>query len=641
MPRPSHPSDAAPSPARGGDCSDLLVQYLDQIGVGYVFGVPGGAIEPLVNALARGMRRGGPKLVIARHEAGAAFMADGYARETGRLGVCFATTGPGATNLITGVASAHQNKVPLLAVTAQTPLETFGRGAMQESGGANLDTVGMFEHCTRLSTLISHPGQFEHKLVSAILAAFREPCRATHLSVPLDVLRAPTPASRPALNLARMLEGAELHDRAALIRLAQEIEAAAHPVFVVGEGARDAVGWILSLAVRLDAPVVTTPHGKGLVSGYHPQFRGVFGFSGHASAAAVLRAPETDCIVAVGTSFGEWASAGWDEAALLNARLIHVDSDHENIAAAPQARLHVRGAPRRIFEELHDLLAARDAASSTALRSASGRPWLKLVYSNDATTAQPRADLEPQCLLDEPSKYRDDSAPIKPQRLMRDLPQLLPPGTRYLADGNSASFWAIHYLHVPDRRRTERRRAGERRALRTTDGATERRSAGTRRAGERRRAWSGVFRSSMEFTCMGFAIGASVGTAFGNPEAPVVCLTGDGSILMNGQEITVAAQHGLTVLFVVMNDSALGTIKHGQRLSGAEQVGYELPMIDFAEFARVLGVPGHVVHSPADLAALDFAEICQRRGPTLIDVRIDPEEVPPLTNRMRGLGALA
>lgn len=624
--------------AQQGDCADLLVRYLEQIGVEYVFGVPGGAIEPFVNAVARGMRRGGPKLIVARHEAGAAFMADGYARETGRLGVCFATTGPGATNLITGVASANANKVPVLAITAQTPLETFGRGAMQESGGSILDTVGMFEHCTRLSTLVSHPGQFEHKLVSAILAAFRPPCRATHLSVPLDVMRAPIPAAQPALHLARMLEAAELHDDVALLSLAQEIESAAHPVFVVGEGARDAVGWILALALRLNAPVVTTPHGKGLVSGYHPQFRGVFGFSGHASAAAVLRTPETDCIIAVGTSFGEWASAGWDENGLLNHRLIHVDADLENFAAAPQARLQVRGSPARVFERLHDLLVV-DQPPET--RRPGRRPWLRLVYPTDGTGENPTAKgADPNCLLDDPSKYLSDDVPIKPQRLMRELSRRLPPGTRYLADGNSATFWAIHYLHAPDRRMAERRDAGDRRNLRAAGDGTEQRTRSVRRSGERRRAWSGLFRSSAEFTCMGFAIGGAVGTAFGNPDVPVVCLTGDGSVLMNGQEITVAAQHGLNVLFVVLNDSALGTIKHGQRLSGAEPIGYELPTVDFAEFARVLGVPGHVIHSPTDLATLDFQSICARRGPTLLDVRIDPEEIPPLSQRVRGLASV-
>lgn len=119
------------------ELGDLLVGYLDQLEVDYLFGVPGGAIEPLYNALARSERRGGVRSVVARHESGAAFMADGYARETGRLGVCCSTTGPGATNLITGVASALADNVPMLVITAQTALPHFGKGAFQESSCAD------------------------------------------------------------------------------------------------------------------------------------------------------------------------------------------------------------------------------------------------------------------------------------------------------------------------------------------------------------------------------------------------------------------------------------------------------------------------------------------------------------------------
>jgi hypothetical protein len=116
--------------------ADLVVACLENLGVEYVFGVPGGAIEPLYSALARSGRRGGPQAVAARHEAGAAFMADGYARETGRIGVCIATSGPGATNLITGVACAYDNGIPMLVITGQPPIHSFGKNALQESGDA-------------------------------------------------------------------------------------------------------------------------------------------------------------------------------------------------------------------------------------------------------------------------------------------------------------------------------------------------------------------------------------------------------------------------------------------------------------------------------------------------------------------------
>lgn len=141
----------------------------------------------------------------------------------------------------------------------------------------------------------------------------------------------------------------------------------------------------------------------------------------------------------------------------------------------------------------------------------------------------------------------------------------------------------------------------------------------------------------MDFAPMGWAIGAAVGIARAKPDCPVVCLTGDGSYLMNGQEITVAAQEGLSVIFVILNDSALGMVKHGQQLAGAERVAFELPDVDYALLAQALGVPGHVIRSPADFEALDMPALLGRRGPTLLDVRIDAEEVPPMDLRMQTL----
>ncbi|HEX2245496.1 MAG TPA: thiamine pyrophosphate-binding protein [Gammaproteobacteria bacterium] len=173
------------------ELGDLLVAYLEQLNIDYVFGIPGGAIEPLYNALARSRRRGGPRPIVPRHETGAIFMADGYYRQTGKLGVCCATTGPGATNLITGAASAYENHIPILIITAQTALVNFGRGAFQESSCTGINTVGMFQYCTRYNTLVSHVEQFEHKLTAAVTSAFQSPGGPAHLSIPLDVLCSP------------------------------------------------------------------------------------------------------------------------------------------------------------------------------------------------------------------------------------------------------------------------------------------------------------------------------------------------------------------------------------------------------------------------------------------------------------------
>ena len=187
------------------ELGDLLVAYLEQLSVDYVFGIPGGAIEPLYNALARSARRNGPRAITARHETGAVFMADGYARQTGKIGVCCGTTGPGTTNLITGVASAYENQIPMLVITPQTAMQDFGRSAFQESSCTGINTVGMLQFCTRYNTLVSHAKQFEHKLMTAIMTAHYSPNGPVHLSIPLDVLRAPAPVVKPSYDLTILL----------------------------------------------------------------------------------------------------------------------------------------------------------------------------------------------------------------------------------------------------------------------------------------------------------------------------------------------------------------------------------------------------------------------------------------------------
>jgi len=569
---------------------DLILAYLEQLGVEYVFGIPGGAIEPFYNALARSERRGGPRAIVARHETGAAFMADGYARNTGKLGVCCATTGPGATNLITGVASAYENHIPMLVITAQTPLSTFGRGALQESSCTGINTVELFHYCTRYSTLVSHVEQFEHKLITAIMTAFSSPMGPAHISVPMDIMRHSYPNPSPSYSLPKLLNKPALFDQEAVEKLYTELLATKNPVFLIGDEADEAIGLILTLAIRLHALVIVTPHGKGLVSPFHPLFRGVIGFSGHGSAQRLLTDPKVDRLFVIGANLGEWASNGWDQR-LFSRQLIHIESTEANLARTPMAALHVRGRIKTVFEQLLDRF---DRESPATLADQNG----------SASGVQKRRHFT----LDDEVGFNSDEIPIKPQRLMRDLPEIFPPNTHYLADSGNSFSWAIHYLHPYDRRRSGKR-----------DGR------------------GGLFQVAMEFASMGWAIGSAVGVALACPGDPIVCLVGDGSMLMAGQEITVAIQEKLPVIFVVLNDRGYGMVRHGQRKTGAESIGHQLPPIDFAAFAEAMGVPGYVIESPNDLRKVDSATICGRKGPSLLDVRIDRDETPPIGLRTRML----
>lgn len=580
------------------DLADLLVDYLAQMAVDFVFGIPGGAIEPFYNALARGQSRGGPKPVVARHETGAAFMADGYYRQTGKLAVCCATTGPGTTNLITGVASAYENHIPMLVITAQTALSHFGRGASQESSCTGINTVAMFEHCTNYSTLVSHVNQLEHKLITAIMTAFGSPNGPAHLSIPWDILRSPAPRNQPSYSVHSLLNPPSLVDDTALDRLCGKLERARKAAFLIGDGCAQAVDTILELSLLIGATVVATPHGKGLVDPCHPLYHGVLGFAGHSSARAALVDPEVDIIVACGTNLGEWASNGWDHEALFNNRLIHIDSIEAHLAHSPMARLHVRGELVTVFKRLLRHVQQARPAATPETPPAPEAPRGAL------------AGFPPRVALDEPLKYLSGSTPIKPQRLMRDLARLFPADACFLAETGNSQAWAIHYLHPPS-------------------------PIGGKPSG----FGGGRFRACSEFVSMGWAIGAAVGTALGAPGKPVVCITGDGSLLMSGQELTVAIQERLPVIFVILNDAALGMVKHGQRLAGSAPIAYELPEIDFRAYAEAMGVEGHIIRSPEDLERLDIEALCRKPGPTLLDVRIDAEETPPIGMRMKVLGS--
>lgn len=598
MPHSTEPLATPADPS--AEVADLIVAYLEQLGIEYVFGVPGGAIEPLYNALARSARRGGPRPVVARHEAGAAFMADGYARETGKIGVCCATSGPGATNLITGVACAHDNEIPLLVITGQPVLPAFGKRALQESSCTGINVLAMFRHCTLYNSLVSHPDQIEHKLVDALLHAARFPRGPTHLSIPLDIMRHPLPSAIPSYDIRPKLSPRNMFDQEAFAHLVERVDNAKKPVLLIGGWCGKAVPAILEFASRRQVPFVTTPDGKGLVPPRHPWHRGVFGFAGHISADAVLSDPDVDLILALGTTMNEWTSSGWSDS-LLNNRLIHIDANDDHLMQSPMAALHVRGNLQTIFDRLLTHLDSHPLPLQAAANAESADP-LRFLTDGD------KADL----LV--------GTTPITPQRLMHELGKHFPPSTRYLADAGNSVAWSVHYLTPEDQR------------LQTRKGD------GKGHAAKRRQSHGGWLRVTMDFAPMGWAIGGAVGTAMGNPDVPVVCLTGDGSMLMNGQEISVAVAERLTVIYVVLNDQALGMVKHGQRLAGAEPIGFELPPTDFAAMARAMGAEGITLHSPEDFAALDIKAMTQRKGPTLLDVHIDPEQVPPMNLRMRVLG---
>lgn len=580
----SSPENRQPETVADTTYADLIIDYLAQMGISAVFGVPGGAIEPLLNSLAQSERRGGPRLVVARHECGAAFMADGYYRETGKMGVVCSTTGPGATNLITGVASALADEIPMLVITAQTPLPKFGRRALQESSCTAIDTVGIFRYVTQFNTLISHQEQLEGKLVSAIMAAHRIPRGPVHISVPSDILRA-TATINAHIHSDLLIHDFSMADDVAIARLGEKLARVDNIVMYVGNGVGKASKQIMEFIELTGAAFVTSPMGKAWVNEKHPLYRGVYGFAGHEGARKLLQSKEIDLILAVGTALDELGTSGWQNE-LLNTKLVHIDSSIEHFTRSPMANLHVFGNIDAIFNRL--LINVKEMRKS-------GKNWETLLGNAEMNANGGYT------ILNEPEKCSSNAIPLKPQRLMSHLSRHLPENTRIFIDAGNSWSWATHYL-------------------------TRSNSAG-------------LYRIAMGYGSMAWSVGAAIGSAVANREAPTLCIVGDGSYLMSAQEITVAAQQKLPIVFLILNDSAMGMVMHGQKMGNQESIGWELTEVNFAGMAKAMGVDGVVVETPEQLDALDFSALFANAGPTLLDVRIDRNEVPPMGDRIKGLAA--
>jgi acetolactate synthase-1/2/3 large subunit len=573
---PNIPVHAPPNvDSSAPNLSDLLVAYLELLGVEFVFGVPGGHNTGLYEALEKSAPRGGPRAILARHESGAAAMADGYTRETGRLGVCTATTGPGATNLLTGVASAYTDHTPMLIITGQTVLPEFGAASFQESSPDMIDTAGMLAHCTQYSSVVTHPKQFERKLVTALQHALRVPGGPVHLSIPIDLARAPMPTTLAFPNLSHLLnQKTAALDSSAMESLWQEVETVLQTgkkiVVHVGHQCGGATSALMTFAELVNANVITTQRGKTWVDPYHPLARGVFGFAGHQSARECLTDANLGLILSAGTGLGQWSTSTWD-AALLNDKLVHIHPDNNYFSRSPMARLQVQGDVKTVFEELIARLPKRQTTR----------------LSDYSTTRLP----PPHIKVRAPENYHNTAAPIHPASLVWELMQRLPEEARVIVDTGNWLAWTIHYFFTRHHQN---------------------------------------FRHSAELAAMTWGIGAAVGTAFGARGKPVVCLTGDGCFLMSGQEITVAVEYKLPVIFIILNDGGYGMVNHRHRQISKNPLHFDFHRADFALLAQALGAQGFTIHSSEEFQLLDFTEICRRQGPTVIDVHIDPDAIPPM-----------
>lgn len=589
------------------DVGDWLVQCLLHCGISHAYGLPGAAIEPLYNSLARAQRISPTKPVVmtVKHESAAAFAAEGYHKVTGKTAICLATAGPGATNLITGLASAKLERTPMLVLTGQTRIKDFAKGAFQDSSRTGLDTVALMEKVCRYSAMVTHPDQLPHKLYTALSLAQRDSPGPVHLSIALDVLRTRLENGDSSPNLPNPREFFLSFPQKKLAMdqwtfdtimdvLVKNNQSQKVSILVGPQCQADnVIAQLLEAATLMNWDLFATPSAKGLIPHNHPCFQGIIGFAGHAHAYSKLLADDR-ALLLIGTPFDESSTGGWDVAQLPFDKVIQLDNNPQNIFS--YLPVHIR------------CLCDLSVFSAQLLQSLkASAPLLAIKPSTPADQKPPYINEYHWDMIQNGhahcSKHR-----IKPQQFFWRLNQLAGPTIPICADSSSPFMWSIHLWQSQPFKRVH---------------------------GENN------FHLAMTLATMGWAIGASLGVAHAlqaaGDNSPCLCITGDGSYLMSSQEIGTAIQHNLKIGFFILNNSSYGIVEHCQKLVGAEPIAYELPEVDYSILATAFGVPGFRITNTASLG-IAWQSFMQTEGPAIFDIMIDPDEVPPLGHRLESLG---
>lgn len=541
------------TPIRG---ADALLRALVAQGVDTVFGYPGGAIMPVYDALVDAPIRH----ILVRHEQGAALAANGYARHSGKVGVCMATSGPGATNLVTGIADAWLDSVPMVAITGQVPTALMGTDAFQE-----VDILGITLPIVKHSFVIRDPARIEATVHEAFRIAREGRPGPVLIDFPKDVATAQvpvTPFSPPPA------PAAEPVDHNAVQRARSLIQGAQRPLFYTGYGVglADAQPQLRALAKSTGIPVVSTLKGLGGLPSEDEQFLGMLGM--HGTRAANLAVQGCDLLICIGARFDDRATGKLAEFAP-GARVIHLDVDPAEVSKLRYANVHLVGDLRQLLP----LLDCRPQISEWVAQCAQWREQ-----------SQPRYD----------APGEDIYAPA----LLRRLSEIAPPETVVACDVGQHQMWvAQHWLHRSINQHL-------------TSGGL-----GT----------------------MGFGLPAAMGVKLGSPDTPVICVSGDGSILMNVQELATLRRYGIAVKTVLLDNSRLGMVRQWQELFFDERYS-ETDLSDnpdFTEVARAFGIAAASIER-RDQVEDALAALLAADGPFLLHVRIDPQVnvwplVPPNT----------
>src|SRR6187551_3054979 len=537
---------------------DAVMECLKAEGVDVVFGYPGGANLPTYDAFVDA----GIKHVLVRHEAGGGHAAEGYAKASGRVGVVFATSGPGATNIVTPLTDAMMDSVPLVAFTGQVRTDLLGTDGFQEA-----DTFGMTMPIVKHSFMIQHPTEIPRVVHEAFHIARTGRPGPVLIDIPQDLSRAEIDY-QPVQDVHLPGYQPTLDGNSKQIRLAAKALAnARRPVLYVGGGVvnAEASEEVRELAAVGNFPVTCTLMGLGAFPAPHQQWIGMLGM--HGTRAANYTMDEADLICAIGARFDDRITGKLSEFAP-RAKFIHIDIDPAEISKNVPAHIPIVGDAKQILPKL--------TAEYRALETDSTRL--------DGWWDRIRGWQEKY-----PLRYDDsEDSEIKPQRMIEAMWEATGGDAIVTSDVGQHQMWAAQYYHFPQPRR-----------------------------------WI----NSGGLGTMGFGLPSALGAKVACPGDDVVCLAGDGSLIMNCQELATCVTENISVKVFLMNNGYLGMVRQWQELFwdrrySSVKMGASP---DWVKLAEAFGARGMKIEEKGELVD-GFKEALAEEGPVLVDVRVSPEE---------------
>ncbi|MGL5286055.1 acetolactate synthase, large subunit [Aeromonas sp. RU39B] len=543
--------------------AQMVVRALEDQGVDHLFGYPGGSVLDIYDALFENSKI---EHVLVRHEQAAVHMADGYARSTGKVGTVLVTSGPGATNCITGIATAYMDSIPLVILSGQVPTSMIGEDAFQET-----DMIGISRPVVKHSFLCKKASEIPEAIKKAFYIAASGRPGPVVVDLPKDVQnpKEKFPYHYPESVSLRSYNPTKAGHKGQIKRAAKALADATRPVMYVGGGAiaANAEGLVTKLAERFNLPVTTTLMGLGAFPGTHPQFIGMLGMHGTFEANKTMH--NSDLILAVGARFDDRVTNNVAKFCP-HATVIHIDIDPTSISKTVQVDIPIVGSVDTVLEQMLEAINENGFDND---KQALDEWWSQINQWR-----------ERKCL-----SYQRSATQIKPQQVIETLYKVTK-GEAFVASdvGQHQMFAALYYPFAKPRQ------------------------------------WI----NSGGLGTMGFGLPAAMGAQFANPGAVVCCVTGDGSVQMNIQELSTCLQYGVPIKIISINNRALGMVKQWQKMfyGGRHSHSYMESLPDFVKLAEAYGHVGIAVSDPAELESAMEKAFAIKDRLVFMDISVDPDE---------------